>query len=69
MSLIVDFVVDSSRAQKLDRGPEKDLCTIRWQTAHDITSLKACCDAFEACQEGDVYDLGEPITRRGHARN
>ncbi|KAI0333503.1 hypothetical protein GY45DRAFT_1319460 [Cubamyces sp. BRFM 1775] len=45
------------RAQRLDRGPEKDLCTTRWQTAHDITSLKACCDAFEACQEGDVYDL------------
>ncbi|KAI0372918.1 hypothetical protein BV20DRAFT_1014123 [Pilatotrama ljubarskyi] len=47
----------SSRAQRLDRGTEKDLCAARWQTAHDITSLKACCGAFDACQEGDAYDL------------
>ncbi|KAI0362401.1 hypothetical protein OH77DRAFT_1500103 [Trametes cingulata] len=49
--------VYSSRAQRLDRGPEKDLCASRWKTAHDMTSLKACCGAFDACREGDAYDL------------
>ncbi|KAI0647318.1 hypothetical protein C8Q79DRAFT_908461 [Trametes meyenii] len=49
--------VYSSRTQKLGRGPEKDMCASRWQTAHDITSLLACCGAFSACQEGDAYDL------------
>ncbi|KAI8989685.1 hypothetical protein BD414DRAFT_484925 [Trametes punicea] len=46
-----------SRAQQLDRGPEKDLCGSRWETAHDVVSLAACCGAFDACQEGDAYDL------------
>ncbi|KAI0819541.1 hypothetical protein BC628DRAFT_1525877 [Trametes gibbosa] len=49
--------VYSSRARRLDRGPEKQLCTLRWQTAHELVSLKACCGAFSACQEGDAYDL------------
>ncbi|KAI0780677.1 hypothetical protein BD413DRAFT_463229 [Trametes elegans] len=47
----------NSRAQRLGRGPEKDLCAARWRTAHDINSLRACCRAFDACQEGDAYDL------------
>ncbi|KAI0636718.1 hypothetical protein C8Q77DRAFT_1051073 [Trametes polyzona] len=49
--------VYSSRERRLDRGPEKDLCAARWRTAHEIASLKACCGAFFACQEGDAYDL------------
>ncbi|KAH9857142.1 hypothetical protein C2E23DRAFT_375639 [Lenzites betulinus] len=49
--------VYSARARRLDRGPEKQLCTLRWHTAHELVSLKACCGAFSACQEGDAYDL------------
>ncbi|KAI9057915.1 hypothetical protein FKP32DRAFT_1582820 [Trametes sanguinea] len=46
-----------SRVQRLDRVPEKELCASRWQAAHDVVSLAACCRAFDACHEGDAYDL------------
>ncbi|EIW60130.1 uncharacterized protein TRAVEDRAFT_120124 [Trametes versicolor FP-101664 SS1] len=49
--------VYSSRARRMDRGAEKDLCALRWQTALEIASLKACCAAFSSCQEGNAYDL------------
>ncbi|KZT09518.1 uncharacterized protein LAESUDRAFT_508521 [Laetiporus sulphureus 93-53] len=29
----------------------------RWKIAHEILSLRACCSAFEQCQEGQAYDL------------
>lgn len=52
------FVSSSARMHKLERGPEQDLCAARWQTAHEMSSLGACCSAFDTCREGDSYDLG-----------
>ncbi|TBU35719.1 hypothetical protein BD311DRAFT_783359 [Dichomitus squalens] len=49
--------VYSARTQRLDRGPEQELCAARRQTAHEIASLSACCGAFDSCREGDSYDL------------
>lgn len=49
---------NSARTQRLERGPEQDLCAARGQTAHEIASLSACCGAFDTCREGDAYDLG-----------
>jgi len=41
---------------------ETEILTARWQTAHEMCSLVACNMAFEDCQEGDAYDLGEKST-------
>ncbi|CDO73540.1 hypothetical protein BN946_scf185014.g10 [Trametes cinnabarina] len=49
--------VYKSRAQRLDKILEKDFCASRGQIAHDIVSIAACCGAFDACQDGDAYDL------------
>ncbi|RPD66418.1 hypothetical protein L226DRAFT_530522 [Lentinus tigrinus ALCF2SS1-7] len=49
--------VYSARTHRLERGPEQDLCAARWQTAHEMSSLSACCSAFDTCREGDSYDL------------
>ncbi|KAI1794605.1 hypothetical protein LXA43DRAFT_1114337, partial [Ganoderma leucocontextum] len=49
--------VYGARTQRLDRGPEQELCAARRQTAHEIASLSACCSAFDTCREGDAYDL------------
>ncbi|KAI0748585.1 hypothetical protein C8Q80DRAFT_1103764 [Daedaleopsis nitida] len=46
-----------ARTQRLERGPEQDLCAARWQTTYEISSLAACCGAFDTCREGDSYDL------------
>lgn len=37
----------------------KSICTEQWKTAHDIASVRALNSAFEDCQEGPSYDLGE----------
>ena len=58
----------SARTHRLERGPEQDLCAARWQTAHEMNSLGACCSAFDTCREGDSYDLGAPTTFDVHAR-
>ncbi|PIL24225.1 hypothetical protein GSI_13978 [Ganoderma sinense ZZ0214-1] len=49
--------VYGARTQRLDRGPEQELCAARRQAAHEIASLSACCGAFDTCREGDAYDL------------
>lgn len=56
--IVLTHQTTSARTQRLDRGPEQELCEARRQTALGIASLSACCGAFDTCREGDVYDLG-----------
>jgi hypothetical protein len=50
-----------SRARSLwaTKDIVKESLTARWEVAHDICSVAACNQAFEDCQEGKTYDLGE----------
>ncbi|RDX56470.1 hypothetical protein OH76DRAFT_1550926 [Lentinus brumalis] len=54
---LLGVATEVARMRKLERGPEQDLCAARWQTAHEMSSLGACCSAFDTCREGDSYDL------------
>ncbi|KAI0928422.1 hypothetical protein AcV5_005998 [Taiwanofungus camphoratus] len=46
-----------ARSRRMKDEAEKDNILQRWKVAHDISSLSACCSAFEGCREGQAYDL------------
>jgi len=50
---------NSAKSFQTRKEDDRESLLARLQIAQDLCSIAACSSAFEDCEDGDGYDLGE----------